>query len=156
MKPVPDQNAPGVNRRDFSGILLGTASAAYLASLGYPVCRYLSAAAELQQEQQAVREVTLPDVANQLPLGSTLYFSFGNEPGLLIHYLDDTWAAFGAYCTHLRCTIRHQPEQDRIFCPCHEGVFDARSGQNLAGPPPRPLTRFNLTFQGGDLLISRA
>jgi cytochrome b6-f complex iron-sulfur subunit len=35
--------------------------------------------------------------------------------------------------------VLYQHDKERIYCPCHEGVFDPASGQNLAGPPPRPL-----------------
>ncbi|MFC9462796.1 (2Fe-2S)-binding protein, partial [Streptomyces sp. NPDC056983] len=28
-----------------------------------------------------------------------------------------------------------------LYCPCHEGVFDARTGEVTAGPPPRGLPK---------------
>ncbi|MCA9100680.1 MAG: Rieske (2Fe-2S) protein [Pirellulales bacterium] len=37
----------------------------------------------------------------------------------------DTVEAFTAECPHLGCVIEFQEDQDRFFCPCHRGVFDA-------------------------------
>ncbi|MBI4716527.1 MAG: Rieske (2Fe-2S) protein [Planctomycetes bacterium] len=153
MNAQPDAGGSAVTRRDFSGALLGAASAAYAASLALPVCRYLAAGSEAGGPE--VRQVVLPKAAVQVAPGSVLYFTLGHEPGLLIHHSDDTWSAFGAYCSHLRCTVLYQPESDRFFCPCHEGVFDPRSGQNLAGPPAHPLERLDVAVNGEDLLISR-
>jgi Rieske Fe-S protein len=31
--------------------------------------------------------------------------------------------------------------REDMLCPCHDGVFDAKSGLVLAGPPQRPLPR---------------
>ena len=46
--------------------------------------------------------------------------------------------AFSQQCTHLSCAVVPQPEQNRLFCPCHEGAFDLQSGRPIAGPPNRP------------------
>lgn len=32
-----------------------------------------------------------------------------------------------------------------LYCPCHEGVFNVRTGEVAAGPPPRPLPRIFLS-----------
>jgi Rieske Fe-S protein len=36
-----------------------------------------------------------------------------------------------------------------MVCPCHEGVFDARSGKVLEGPPQRPLGRIDVEVRKG-------
>ena len=41
-------------------------------------------------------------------------------------------------CTHLGCRVRWIAEDERFYCPCHNGVF-AKDGSVVAGPPPRPL-----------------
>ena len=50
------------------------------------------------------------------------------------------FVAFGQKCTHLSCAVIPKPEQGVFRCPCHEGFFDIRTGRQLAGPPPRPLS----------------
>lgn len=57
-------------------------------------------------------------------------------------------------CTHLGCRVRWIPEQDKFFCPCHNAVF-AKDGSVVAGPPPRPLDRFESKVEDGIIYIKR-
>jgi nitrite reductase/ring-hydroxylating ferredoxin subunit len=93
--------------------------------------------------------------ASEVPEGEAVYFEFPerDEQGLLIHLPGGQFVAFSQRCTHLSCAVYFQPEQERLYCPCHEGVFDARTGEPLAGPPQRRLPRIVLR-QDGDLLIA--
>lgn len=43
---------------------------------------------------------------------------------------------FLAQCTHLSCTLRIKDK--KIFCPCHNGVFNLE-GWPISGPPKLPL-----------------
>jgi nitrite reductase/ring-hydroxylating ferredoxin subunit len=36
---------------------------------------------------------------------------------------------------HLGCVVYWSPEREQMLCPCHEGVFDPRTGGVVAGPP---------------------
>jgi len=45
-------------------------------------------------------------------------------------------------CTHVGCGVIWQPEEQRFFCPCHAGVFDA-AGNPVSGPPPTPLKQLS-------------
>ena len=86
---------------------------------------------------QPMRIAAVADV----PEGSSLNFHYPDEsyPAVLIHLPGNQYVAYESRCTHLLCPVLYQPNKERIFCPCHEGVFDPNSGKNLAGPPPRPL-----------------
>jgi menaquinol-cytochrome c reductase iron-sulfur subunit len=57
-------------------------------------------------------------------------------------------------CTHLGCRVRWIAGDDRFYCPCHNGVF-AKDGSVVAGPPPRPLDRFENKVEDGILYIRR-
>ena len=57
-------------------------------------------------------------------------------------------------CTHLGCRVRWIADDDRFYCPCHNGVF-AKDGSVVAGPPPRPLDRFESKVEDGTLYIRR-
>jgi len=59
--------------------------------------------------------------------------------------------AYSQKCTHLACAVIPDVEQEVIHCPCHEGFFDLRTGNVLAGPPPRPLPRILLEIRGDDV-----
>ena len=57
-------------------------------------------------------------------------------------------------CTHLGCRVRWIAEDERFYCPCHNGVF-AKDGSVVSGPPPRPLDRFENKVEDGILYIRR-
>jgi cytochrome b6-f complex iron-sulfur subunit len=101
-----------------------------------------------------VTEVLLKD-APKLPPGSALMFKFGTRPAMLIHHKDNTWTALAAVCTHLGCTVGYEADKDRIYCGCHGGIYDPKTGQNVGGPPPRPLKKFNVTTTNDGILVSR-
>ena len=65
-------------------------------------------------------------------------------------------AAISTTCTHLGCTVQYEAQADRIHCACHGGVYNAYTGANVSGPPPRPLKRFNVTVGENAVEVSRA
>jgi Rieske Fe-S protein len=44
-----------------------------------------------------------------------------------------------------------KPDAGVFHCPCHEGIFDLRTGGVIAGPPPRPLPRITIQLHGDDI-----
>ena len=88
-----------------------------------------------------------------LTVGSSLVFDYPapHDSCVLVRLTDDEFVAFSQKCTHLSCAVIPQPDKNVFHCPCHEGIFDLRSGRVLAGPPPRPLPRITLGFHGDDI-----
>jgi len=68
-----------------------------------------------------------------------------------------TWgAALSSTCPHLGCQVRWEAQNDRFFCPCHNGVFD-QSGVATAGPPGeagQSLPKYELKVEDGLLHIA--
>ena len=62
------------------------------------------------------------------------------------------FAALSNICTHLGCRVRWIADNQQFFCPCHNAAFD-KEGNILAGPPPRPLDRFEVKVEDGQLFI---
>src|SRR5690606_25945410 len=93
--------------------------------------------------------------ADEVPAGEAFYFRYPGteERGVLLNLPERGFVASNQKCTHLACGVYYQPEHDRLFCPCHDGVFDPRSGDAIAGPPQRPLARIVLE-QRGDMLYA--
>ncbi|HLO34005.1 MAG TPA: ubiquinol-cytochrome c reductase iron-sulfur subunit, partial [Anaerolineales bacterium] len=60
--------------------------------------------------------------------------------------------AMSNVCTHLGCRVRWIAEKNNFICPCHNGVFD-KEGKVLAGPPPRPLNRYQVKVENDQLFI---
>jgi Rieske Fe-S protein len=82
----------------------------------------------------------------QVPVGGAHLFRYPTErdPAILVRLTDDRLVAFSQKCTHLGCVVYWEAETRRMLCPCHDGVFDAASGQVVAGPPQRPLGRIDV------------
>lgn len=61
--------------------------------------------------------------------------------------------AIFAKCTHLGCTPRWLPAENKFKCPCHGSGF-YKDGTNFEGPAPRPLDRFKIELgEGGELIV---
>ena len=92
----------------------------------------------------------------EVPVGGTRAFTVSGSkiPFILIHLNDGSWRAFEQKCTHLSCAVFYQPAADKIQCPCHNGWFDARTGNVLQGPPPRPLKRLEVIVKGEDIYVT--
>jgi cytochrome b6-f complex iron-sulfur subunit len=144
-----------LSRRLFARVALGGVGLCYAAAIGYPVYRYLASPVEKAAIAAAVTEITLKD-AHKLPMGTSLMFKFGSRPGMLIHHKDGTWLALTAVCTHLGCTVQYEPEKERIFCACHGGVYDSKTGGNVSGPPPKPLKPFVVKVTETGVVVSKA
>ncbi len=91
-------------------------------------------------------------VADQMLPGESVAFRYpGDEDrALAVRLSDGTLVGYSAVCTHLACAVLWREDRGadgELYCPCHEGVFDARTGEVTAGPPPRPLPRIFLTEQ---------
>jgi cytochrome b6-f complex iron-sulfur subunit len=151
--PASD-NGGEKSRRAFL-VAAGAAGLCYAGALAYPVYRYLASPVEMAQNATAVTEVSLKD-AQKLPPGSVLMFKFGTAPAMLIHHADGTWASLSAVCTHLGCTVQYEAQADRIHCACHGGVYNAYTGANVSGPPPKPLKQFKVIVSETAVEVSRA
>ncbi len=63
--------------------------------------------------------------------------------------------ALSAICTHLGCTPRWLPPENKFKCPCHGSGYH-KDGINFEGPTPRPLERLKITLaDDGQILIDR-
>lgn len=60
--------------------------------------------------------------------------------------------AYDHHCTHLGCPVAWSAGAKRFLCPCHGGAFDA-SGEVVAGPPPRPMLRYETKVEQGQILV---
>ncbi|MFF2922073.1 ubiquinol-cytochrome c reductase iron-sulfur subunit [Streptomyces celluloflavus] len=85
-------------------------------------------------------------IADRLPAGESLAFRYpGDEDrAVAIRLADGSLVGYSAICTHLACAVlwrKDRGEEGELYCPCHEGVFDPRSGDVTAGPPPRALPK---------------
>jgi quinol---cytochrome c reductase iron-sulfur subunit, bacillus type len=66
---------------------------------------------------------------------------------------DTSFIAFSANCTHLGCPVRWMEGAELFLCPCHGGAY-YKDGSVAAGPPPRPLFRYDVRIENGEVKIN--
>jgi nitrite reductase/ring-hydroxylating ferredoxin subunit len=89
----------------------------------------------------------------EIPEGQAVYFHYPaqDDQAMLLHLPGGRFVAYSQKCTHLSCAVYYQPERARLFCPCHEGVYDPETGEPVAGPPQRRLPRIALRRDGSQI-----
>lgn len=155
-RPVPGNES--VDRRRLLNWFLGTSFGALVASIVYPIARYVTPphVPEATANEVEAGEANDPELREK----GFKIVRFGAEPVILVRAADERFYAFAATCTHLDCIVGYQKEQNRLWCNCHGGAYDL-TGRNVAGPPPRPLAAYkvNLVAKGSGpatIVVSKA
>jgi Rieske Fe-S protein len=136
-------------RRQFLNGMIGGWLGALLASLVYPIVKFIF------PPYREPDEVILPfaDFQDMVP-NSVKNFVWGSKLGLVKKNENGTYIAFVGVCTHLDCNVAYLPEQKKFFCACHDGWYD-ENGVNIGGPPPTPLRQLTMVISGEDLIIKK-
>lgn len=130
-----------VTRRDTLRFLVAGSGALVLASAALAVTGVI---------RPSVTQNLAPiALLNEVPLNGSKVFDYPNQyaQGILVNLPDKGLVAYSDVCTHLSCAVLYQPENQQFHCPCHEGFFDAYTGNVLAGPPTRPLPIIELAVR---------
>lgn len=91
---------------------------------------------------------------SQIQIGEAVPINLSDHK-ILVLKTNEGVVAFSRRCTDLGCLVSWNQEREQFVCPCHQGVFD-KTGRNIAGPPPRPLDRFEIVKRGGQLYVNIA
>src|SRR5215510_7098922 len=137
-------------RRGFVNVLLSSGILATVASIVYPILKFVVLP---ETGESAVMSVSAGR-ADDLTPNSGKIFQFGGEPGLIVRTAEGELRAFSARCTHLNCTVQYDSGERQIICACHGGVFDL-NGKNIAGPPPKPLVAYSVNIRADEIVVSR-
>jgi Rieske Fe-S protein len=137
-----------VTRREFTRSLAWVSAATFLANMVLAMLNQLKHNRGAGAPPQA--QIAAED---DLPVGGAKVFFYPEaaDPCLLVRLDAQQYAAFGQKCTHLGCPVIYRAATRQLYCPCHEGFFDAETGKVLAGPPSRPLPRIALEKRGAEL-----
>ena len=135
-----------VTRREFARYLVlgaGTIAVANVGIAAWTQLRSINAG-----EPRAI--TPLADLA----VGEPHLFRYpgNNDPAILVRLSDTEVVAFSQKCTHLGCVVYYEPDEERWHCPCHEGNFEARTGNVISGPPTRPLGRIDLEVRDDGMI----
>jgi nitrite reductase/ring-hydroxylating ferredoxin subunit len=147
--PIDAPQDQYVARRDFMKFMV-------LTSLAFTVGQFWIAAQNVLRRRRGLPQLKRIASLGDVPVGGTMTFVYPTETDrcILIRPDADTIVAYSQQCTHLSCAVIPQIEHGRLFCPCHEGMFDFRSGRPVAGPPNRPLTRVLVDVRGENIYAS--
>ena len=150
-----------LSRRDFLGLLTFGLGGLISLAIGIPAISYIISPARRRIEE-----------TNFIPLGAADRVSVGaptlfrtkitrksgwltEETELSFYVLTENnreFTALSNICTHLGCRVRWVPDEEKFFCPCHNGVFD-KNGAVVSGPPPRPLNQYEVKEENGQLFV---
>ena len=156
---LPDSPLPP-DRRRFLTRLSVVLSGAVGALLGLPVVGFLLAPLT-RKEPRVWRSVGRVD---DFAIGTTVNVRFEDASALpwsgvtartaaWLRREDATrFTAYSVHCTHLGCPVRWLQDADLFMCPCHGGVYYS-DGTVAAGPPPKPLIRYDVRTANGQIEI---
>ncbi len=151
-----------VTRRDFMKVAIAGMGGTIAVAIGIPAIGYIIGPASQQETNAWIRLGAISKVELNTP---TLFKATIDTQTGWINTQEDVSAyvmtengqdfvAMSNVCTHLGCRIRWIADLEGFYCPCHNGVF-AKDGTVKAGPPPRPLDRFETKVENGILFIKR-
>lgn len=136
-----------------TGVMCGGLAAGY-GTLAAFATRFLYPAAGEATAWQFVAAL------DQFPLGASQPYVAPNGMQIVIarqaegNSAED-FIALSSICPHLGCQVHWEAQNQRFFCPCHNGVFDPQ-GKPVSGPPQKsgqPLGRFPLMVRDNLLYI---
>ncbi|MCA9216218.1 MAG: Rieske (2Fe-2S) protein [Planctomycetales bacterium] len=139
------------------GIMLGGLIAGYGRLVGY-VGQFLYPTGRGATAWQFVATL------DSLRLGESLAFTTSTGAKLVVARQSDgdndgdsadNFIALSSVCPHLGCAVHWESQNNRFFCPCHNGAFDA-SGKATEGPPAaakQELSRYPLKVEKGLLYV---
>ncbi len=142
-------------RRDVINYLLGAGVGALGAATIYPIIRYILPPPASESGTSSVSAAKV----GELQPNQGKIFKFGNLPAILVLKQGGdpksalSYVAFTAVCTHLNCTVQYRAEGGDIWCACHNGHYDL-NGNVISGPPPAPLTQYDVSIKGEDIFVS--
>jgi cytochrome b6-f complex iron-sulfur subunit len=139
------------SRRVFLDLLLSASVLGWLASVVYPIIRYLKPLPHTGPTgpTHLTREET-----STLEQKKFVIVPVSGERAIVIDSPQNQLLAFSAKCTHEGCTVTYLPGQSIIWCPCHDGRYDLH-GRVISGPPPKPLPEYAIKRQpNGTIVVS--
>jgi len=154
-------HSPNLDRRSFVKIVTAFLGSVMAAMVGLPMIQYFISPA--LNKSVSDDWISLGPL-EKYPLDIPTQFAFtisrinGWEKSsqsygvFVLRKTDKDVVVFSDVCTHLSCRVAWDEENEEYFCPCHAASFD-KNGEVISGPPPRPLDRYEIKLEEGQLFI---
>lgn len=147
--PAGPADTQALGRRRFLARVSGIGAALSAAMVGLPVLRAFASPAMAHTPHDvwvkvaddiALLDVGTPVRVNFVQTVQDAWVQSRALNGVWLYTEDgEKFKAYNGHCTHLGCSYVYDKDRKDFFCPCHHGQFDVKTGQVLAGPPPRGL-----------------
>lgn len=134
-----------MERRSFLKVLTSVLGLGALATLAYPLFRFLFFFKTTSKKASIMVPLA------RLPEGAAENLLVGDTPAIIIHK-PTGYIVLSRVCTHLGCLVNYDKARQLLICPCHNGIYDL-DGNVVSGPPPRPLPRFPFKIEGEKIEI---
>jgi menaquinol-cytochrome c reductase iron-sulfur subunit len=157
---MPEDNTK-ITRRKFLSYVVDAAAGVVAAVIAVPIIGYF-----LSPTWKKSQSPTIPITrTDQVQVGVPNFIRFEErvpDAWVVTTESEGVWVVtkdgknftlFDPHCTHLRCPYYWDAQNQVFACPCHGGKFDI-DGKVIAGPPPRPLDRWQFTIQNGEIVTS--
>lgn len=153
----PDAAPTGTERRDFLKLVSTiTMTGGMLAGYG----TFAAMAARYLYSKDSTPVWQFAGIAAEFQLGEARNFVCPSGEKVVIARRSagdsaTSFAALSSTCPHLGCQVHWEPQNNRFFCPCHNGAFDPE-GTAIEGPPAQAnqaLVRFSLKIENGLLYV---
>ncbi|HAG49798.1 MAG: hypothetical protein A2X87_01480 [Deltaproteobacteria bacterium GWC2_42_51] len=136
-----------ISRRKFlSSAFMALGLGFGLGALGLRFLQFLSPKVTVDRFEEilvgSISDIQDSDIT-PMEIGNVRIFLLKTDTGLM---------AFSRKCTDLGCLVNWDKARQEFICPCHQGVYN-RNGKNIAGPPPRPLDRFQVVQKGENIYV---
>jgi menaquinol-cytochrome c reductase iron-sulfur subunit len=149
-----------MNRRTFMKLVTSAIGVLISAGMGIPAIAYIIGPSLSKTKENWIRLGSIVKVETGTPTlfkakikRQSGWITSDEEISAYVFTEDSrTYVAMSNICTHLGCRVRWVADQEQFFCPCHVGIFD-KEGNVVAGPPPRPLDRYQVQVIEDDIEI---
>lgn len=162
MAPSASASDMTPGRRRFVKVALGTIAAVIAGVIGVPLAGFFALPALRRSERRwlevgPVADFVEAEIKKVLAKPLVAQVWPYETPRVALYVLNQgggTFVLYDIHCTHVGCPVRWNLQAGRFFSPCHGGVFD-KDGRVLAGPPARPLDRYEYKVEKGILYAGR-
>jgi|SRR5436190_17333055 len=100
--------------------------------------------------------IVTPYTVSDVPVGTVIRVREGK---FYLSHVPEGLLALYWKCKHLGCTVPWKPDEEfqghvGVFhCPCHGSIY-LPTGQNVAGPAPKPLDLMDIAIVGGKIVVN--
>jgi Rieske Fe-S protein len=152
-----------MNRRKFFSAIVQIFSLGITALLSFPVVQFIRSAVAEDRESRWINLLTMDSLESGEDVRLVSFSHVVRDGWLMKTVQNFVWVrkgrdkevlVFDPHCTHLGCAVAWNSKTRHFECPCHGGRYDS-NGKRIAGPPPRPLDRYETKIEGNTLKISR-